>query len=130
MIQAISPEQARGYNGQQLAFIGDAVFGLLIRLHALTAGHGSKRLHLWTAEHVNAVAQSKALQQILPLLTEDEIDLVKRGRNTHVKHGTPRSASSAQYAASTGLEALIGYHYLTGNTCRIKELVDLIIQQG
>ncbi|HHT08083.1 MAG: ribonuclease III domain-containing protein [Christensenellales bacterium] len=122
MNKTISKAEARNYSALQLAFIGDAVYNLVMRLHSLQEGKGLRAMHMRTTGRVNAVAQSKALKTLEGLLDEEELDIVRRGRNAHPRHQAPRSATTAQYCASTGFEALIGYHYLTGQTDRLREL--------
>jgi ribonuclease-3 family protein len=62
-------------------------------------------------------------------LDDEEKDIVRRGRNAHAKHQAPKSATTAEYSASTGFEALIGFHFLTGNMERINLLLSLISMQ-
>ncbi|MDD2561452.1 MAG: ribonuclease III domain-containing protein [Eubacteriales bacterium] len=110
----------------QLAYIGDAVYTLRIRLRAVALGLNMHQLHRYTTRYVSATAQAKALEALMEGLTDREMELVKRGRNTHARHSVPKSATSAEYAAATGLESLIGYLYLTGQKDRIDTLVNLI----
>ena len=126
MIEPISGPQAKNFNALQLAFIGDAVYNLMMRMSALQEGTGLKKMHLRTTGKVNAVAQARALRTLEGILDDTEMDIVRRGRNARPRHQAPRSATSAQYSASTGFEALIGYHYLTGNKNRLKELFDYL----
>ena len=121
-----TPEQAGNLSALQLAFIGDAVYNLVARLNALSKGGVVKKLHLGTTNKVNAVAQAKALIAIEPVLSEEEHAIVKRGRNAHARHAAPKSATTAQYCASTGFEALIGYLYLSGQKNRLEQLFKLI----
>lgn len=121
-----TPKKAGDLNALQLAFIGDAVYNLVMRLDALSQGGGVKKLHLGTTNRVNAVSQAKALRAIEPVLTEEEQAVVKRGRNAHAHHAAPKSATTAQYCASTGFEALIGYLYLSEQNKRLDELFELI----
>ena len=105
-----------------LAHIGDAVYELLTRT-MLCAG-GNKKvtdLHKKTVAIVNAPAQAAAAARMLPVLTEDEAYIYKRGRNAKV-NSVPQNADIAQYHAATGLEALFGWLYLQGKTERINEL--------
>lgn len=122
MMEPINQQQARNYNALQLAYIGDAVYSLVMRIGALQEGTGLRAMHQRTTGRVNAVAQARSLRIIQGILTEEELEIVRRGRNAHPRHQAPRSATSAQYCASTGFEALIGYHYLTGNKKRLDEL--------
>lgn len=109
-------------NGSTLAYIGDAVFELIARKYVLT--HGSKqpdRLHKHTTAIVNAASQSAMIGAMLDHLSDEELSIYKRGRNsstvTSAKHQTV-----GDYRRATGLEALFGYLYLGGRTDRMDEL--------
>ena len=69
------------------------------------------------------------MQRILPLLSEEEAAVVRRGRNAHPHHSAPKSASAGEYAGATGLEALLGYLYVTGQGERLKELIPYFLQE-
>lgn len=100
-----------------LAFVGDAVYGLLVRRYLVTqAGRPNGELHAMSVELVRAEAQAAAMQRLLPLLTEREAAVYRRGRNAHT------SRAGGDYHKSTGLEALFGYLYLCGETSRLEEL--------
>ncbi len=120
---ALSPEEARMLSPLQLAYVGDSVHALLARTHVLQKNLLVRDMHRASNEAVSAVSQAKELARLLPLLTEEEAAIVRRGRNAHPHHGAPNSASAAEYAEATGLEALLGYLYLTGQSDRIKELL-------
>lgn len=124
----LSAAQARNLSALQLAFIGDAVYNLYMRTNSLKEGKGLRGMHLGTTRRVNAVAQAQALNRVIDLLDEEELDIVRRGRNAHPRHGVPRSATGAQYSASTGFEALIGYHYLTGQAERLDTLFSRVLE--
>ncbi|MBQ9687341.1 MAG: ribonuclease III [Oscillospiraceae bacterium] len=112
-----------------LAHVGDAVYELLFRSLLCREGHSSvTKLHKLTVEHVNAEAQAAAMEKLLPILTEEEREVYKRGRNTKV-HSVPHHASIGQYHAATGLEALFGWLYLQGRTERICELFDRVTEE-
>lgn len=105
-----------------LAHIGDAVYELLTR--TMLCADGNKKvtdLHKKTVAIVNAPAQAAAAARMLPVLTEDEAYIYKRGRNAKV-NSVPQKVDIAQYHAATGLEALFGWLYLQGKTERINEL--------
>lgn len=113
----------RTYSPLVLAYIGDAVYELVIR--SLLVGRGNaqaNRLHKEASTLVNAGAQSASLERIKEELTEEEMQVFKRGRNansaTMAKHAT-----MSDYRRATGFEALMGYLYLTGRVERILELV-------
>lgn len=110
-----------------LAHVGDAVYELLVR--GYLARHGQSRvvdLHRATVAMVRASAQAKASAALLPMLTESERAVYRRGRNSHV-NSVPRGASKAEYHAATGLEAVFGYLYLAGQYGRIKELFKVVL---
>lgn len=109
-----------------LAFIGDAVFTLLVREEMVCASDAPVSvLHTQSTERVNATAQALAVRRIMPCLTEEELTILKRGRNAHTS-GTPKNVSCADYHRATGLESLFGYLYLTGKFDRIRELYLMI----
>lgn len=126
MNTALTKKDALSYSVLQLAYIGDSVYSLLIRLKALNEGKSLQSMHMKTSHSISAPAQALALEMIMEALDGDERDIVRRGRNAHAKHPTPKSASPAEYSASTGFEALIGFHFLTGNMDRINSLLSLI----
>ena len=110
-----------------LAHIGDGVYELLTRTKLCTEGFRSAaKLHFKTVSLVNAKAQSAAVEKLLPLLTEDETAVFKRGRNAKV-NSVPQKATVGEYHAATGLEALLGWLYLQGKTQRINELYNVIV---
>ena len=111
-----------------LAHVGDAVYELFVRSYL--AGHGQTKvtdLHRATVAMVKAGAQARAAAVILPLLTEDERTVYKRGRNSHV-NSVPHGATKAEYHAATALEAVFGYLWLTGRHERIRELFEAIME--
>ena len=111
-----------------LAHVGDAVYEVLVRSHLACGGtQTAKNLHSHTIALVRASAQAEAVQRILPLLTEEEQDAYRHGRNAKPK-SVPRSASTAEYAQATALEALFGWLYLKQRYDRINELFDVIVQ--
>lgn len=109
-----------------LAFLGDAVYEQLVRERlVLTANMPVKKLHSAAVEHVRAAYQSKAVDVILPVLSEEETEIFKRGRNA-TGNTVPKSSNPIEYRRATALEALFGYLYLTENNKRIVELFDII----
>lgn len=125
----VSPEEARLMNPLQLAYMGDTVWELLIRsrlaVKKLKVGH----MHRAAIAGVNAGAQADALSRIEALLTPEEADVVRRGRNAHAKHPSPRNQDPADYQAATGLEALFGLLYLSGQEERLLTLFDLAYKE-
>ncbi len=113
-----------------LAHVGDAVFELLTRTMLCREGHSAvQELHRLTVSYVKAPAQARAAEALLPLLTEAERDIYRRGRNAKV-HSVPQHAEIAEYHAATGLEALFGWLYLQGRTERLAELFAAIPRHG
>ena len=111
-----------------LAHIGDAVYELLIRTMLCSQGHSQvTQLHNLSVSYVKASAQARAMERILPLLTEEETAIYKRGRNAHV-NSVPHNAAVGEYHTATGLEALFGWLYLQGRTERIEELFSAIME--
>ena len=112
-----------------LAHIGDAVFELMVRTYLCTSGtHTAKKLHSGTVAMVSAKAQAEAAEHILPLLTEDEFAVYKRGRNHHINQ-VPKGCTLQQYLCATGLESLFGYLYISGDTKRLNSLFESIISK-
>ncbi len=118
-------EKPKQLNPATLAFMGDGVYGLLVREKLCEISRPSGELHSLSVKLVNATAQAKSFRLIEPMLTEDELSVFKRGRNSHT-NGTPKNSSSGEYHAATGLEALFGYLYLDGKTERLRELFSVI----
>ena len=122
--EPVEKERARQMNPIVLAFVGDAVYTLLVRERlALSSGYKTGELNRMASEVVSAHGQSATLDHILPRLTEEEADIYRRGRNAK-KPTKSKNASVGEYVRSTGFEAVIGYLYLTGNIARIEELFD------
>ncbi len=117
----------RTLSGLSLAFIGDAVYELLIRKYILSRGEARvKDLHKDTVRLVNADFQADMTDVLLPGLREDELAVFKRGRNAHAGH-TPKNKSEAQYHKSTGFEALIGYLYLKKDFERLEFIISEVL---
>ena len=111
-----------------LAHIGDGVFELLCRSYLCArGGKNVGNLHKDTVAMVKAPAQAKYVEKLLPHLTEEELAYYRRGKNSHV-HAVPKGATPAEYAKATGLEALFGALYLSGQTARLNELFHLIVE--
>lgn len=113
-----------------LAHVGDGVYELLVRTGLARQGDGRvSDLHRRTVSYVAAPAQARAAERLLPLLTEEERAVFRRGRNARV-HGVPSGCTVAQYHTATALEALFGHLWLAGRTERIQELFALIWEDG
>ncbi|SEC20992.1 Mini-ribonuclease 3 [Paenibacillus sp. GP183] len=110
-----------------LAYIGDAVFEVYIRQYVIShLNHRPNHLHQTATKYVSAKAQSRLLEGLMPILTEEEKSIVKRGRNA--KSGTTaKNAKVLEYRYSTAFECLIGYLYYTQAYERLKELMDIAV---
>ena len=118
----------KSMSGLSLAFVGDAVYELLVRQYVLSQGEARVQdLHRETVALVNAAFQAKAAEMLSDVLTEEELSYYKRGRNANSAH-TPKNKSEAEYHRSTGFEALLGYLYLSEQYDRLEELFEIIIQ--
>ena len=112
-----------------LAFIGDAVFGLLVREHLINMGIlKANTLHSKSVTYVKAGAQAGAAERLLPMLTQEERNILRRGRNANTSH-VPKNANPIDYRNATGLEALFGYLYLSGCHERIREIFRSVIEE-
>lgn len=121
-------DQIRAISSIGLAHLGDAVYELLVRAWLCAHGRATgKGLHRAAVELVKAPAQAERAERILPLLTEEELAVYKRGRNAHV-HTIPHSASRADYLRATALECLLGDLYLRGRRERINELFAVMME--
>lgn len=123
LFNTITEAEARNLSPVTLAFIGDAVYTLYVREKLVTRhDYSTGTLQKLSSAEVSAHGQSGLLERILPLLTEDELGVYKRGRNAK-KPTRSKNASVAEYNVSTGFEAVLGYLFLTGNYARIERLI-------
>lgn len=108
-----------------LAYVGDAVFEIYVRQMLIASSNRKpNELHRAATGYVSAAAQAKLLQRWMPLLSEEEADIVRRGRNT--KSGQPpKNADTGDYRYATALECLVGYLYYQGSKERLEYLVGL-----
>ena len=124
-----APDTVRAISSLGLAHLGDGVFELMVRSWLCLHGKAtSKGLHRATVRYVAAPAQAAAMERLLPLLTDEEADVYRRGRNT-APHSVPKAASRADYQTATALEALFGWLYLQGRTERINQLFELMMEE-
>ncbi len=106
------------------AYIGDAVYELYIRTNLVNNTKlNPHKLHVEAIKYVKAQAQAKILKNITEILTEEEKDIVRRGRNAQ-NHHLPKNANLDEYSHSTAFEALIGYLYLTKQDERLNEILE------
>ncbi len=120
----IDKSRANNINPIALAFVGDAVYSLIVRERLVfETDYKTGELNKQTSSVVKATAQAELIKEIMPLLTEEEMLVFKRGRNA--KKGTrAKNASVVEYNLSTGFEAVIGYLYMIGDIDRINFLVN------
>jgi ribonuclease-3 family protein len=114
-----------------LAYIGDAVYEVFIRT-AVIASEPNKPVHkhhLISTNYVKAHAQSDIVHRISEMLTDSELDIIRRGRNSKSGY-VPKNADVIEYRTATGFEALIGYLYLSGNMDRLEEILKHSIMNG
>lgn len=113
----------RAYSPLTLAYIGDCVYDLVIRTVVVERGNEpANKLHKKTVAYVKAQTQAAMIEALLPYLTEEEETVYKRGRNAK-SYTSAKNASIGDYRKATGMEALVGYLYLTGQEARIMELI-------
>ena len=123
-------QQVNAISNTGLALVGDGVYELLVRTYLCTQGDQTVlKLHKDTVALVKAPAQAKFADKLKPLLTEDEYAYYRRGKNAHT-HAAPKSATKAEYAKATGLEALFGALYLLGRTDRLNELFHILMEDA
>ena len=118
------------YSPVALAFIGDAVYELYVRKAVIASGKSkANELHLMAVDKVRASYQDAAALRIKPMLTQEEAEIYRRGRNCSAVHA-PKNADVTQYRRATGLEALIGYLHINGRFERIDELMEVILNNA
>ncbi len=125
---SLSDDEIRAISTIGLAHLGDAVYELLVRTWLCVHGKATgKGLHRATVALVCAAKQAELSERLLPLLTEEEQDVFRRGRNANV-HTIPHSADRATYQTATALEALFGWLYLKGRRERVNELFAVMVE--
>ena len=118
----MTPNQVKEITNLGLAHVGDGVYELLCRSYLVSKGGKTVlKLHKDTVELVKAPTQAKFADKIKPMLTEEEMDYFRRGKNAHT-HAAPKSATPQEYAKATGFETLFGALYLLGRKERLMEL--------
>lgn len=128
MIIPIINDDIREVPASVLAYIGDAVFELYVRLHiAARSRSKSGAIHKRAINHVSAAAQAKTARAILHTLTDQEMSVFRRGKNSNPT-SSARNASPADYKYATGMEAVIGYLFLTDDQERLDELIARIFE--
>ena len=121
--ERLTKVEAAQINPVTLAFVGDAVYSLYVRERLATTSKAKvSQMQKVAAKIVSARGQSAFLEKLFPLLTEEESDVFRRAKNAK-KGAKSKSASGLEYDRSTGLEAVFGFLYLTGEEDRIKKLL-------
>lgn len=124
-LEILTQKQARELNPLVLAFVGDSVQTLYVRTRLAATSHAkSGALHNAAACEISARAQAKSADRAMEIFCEDEADIFRRARNNHVLHSA-KNASIADYKKASGLEAVIGYLYLTGQGERLEKILAL-----
>jgi len=124
-----SDDQVRAISNLGLAHVGDCVFELMIRSWLCLHGKATNRgLHKATVKYVSAPAQAKAAEKILSRLTQEEMDVFRRGRNSS-PHTIPKAATREEYQTATALEALFGFLWLKGQNERLNELFEVMMEE-
>ena len=125
----MEPGRVKEVTNLGLAHIGDGVYELLCRSYLVQKGGKTVlKLHNETVNLVKAPTQAKFADKIKPMLTEEEMDYFRRGKNAHT-HAAPKSATPQEYAKATGFETLFGALYLLGRKERLMELFTVCMEQ-
>ena len=131
MEESVKTEQVNAYQYSPLALadMGDSILDLLVKKYFVTHSNMQPhKYHVEVSKIVKAVNQADYIDRIMEELSEDELDVYKRGRNTNT-HSKAKNATMGQYRKATGLEALYGYLYLKGDMDRLQYFVDGMIRQ-
>ncbi len=124
---AMDESAASQYSGLTLAYMGDAVYELLVIDHLVRNNNIQPwKLHKMALDLLSAKGQSEAVERLLPLLTEKEHAVYLRGRNA--KNSSAKRADPITHSRATGLESLFGYLHLTGDENRISELFHVVLK--
>ena len=111
------------------AYVGDCVYELYIRTRLVdTTNLKPHKLHIESIKYVKASAQAEMLHNIYEELSDEEKEIVRRGRNTQ-NHHLPKNSNVQEYMYSTAFEALIGYLYLCGDISRVKEIIEMSLKE-
>ncbi|NLM05840.1 MAG: ribonuclease III [Tissierellia bacterium] len=123
IIKDDKPDFIKEISPLKLAYIGDSVYELIVRSYCLNERTALKDLHRKKVDLVNAKAQAEIYKKIEPLLTEEEVKVAKRGRNAK-GNSIPKNQSVGNYRLATGLEALIGFLFLSKKEARLFDLIE------
>ena len=126
---AMEPAQVKAFTNLGLAHVGDGIYELLCRSYLVSKGGKTVlKLHNATVELVKAPTQAKFADKLKPMLTEEEMDYFRRGKNTHTRTA-PKSSTPQEYAKATGFECLFGALYLLGRKDRLMELFTICMEE-
>ena len=125
--EPLSEKEAAMMSPLRIAYIGDAVWDLIVRDHLIAKGLNVHHMHSECIRYVNAAAQSAFISGLMSELSETEAEIVRRGRNAHARHPAPKNQHPEDYSMSTAFEVLIGFLYLTGNFERLNMITDRIL---
>lgn len=129
-LDILDEKEARNLNPQVLAFVGDGVYSLYIRHKVLLDENLQGRdLHSRVVNFVKASGQSNFIGKLLPMLSDEEVAVFKRARN-HRTLSQSKNANIVDYKRATGLEALIGYLYLSGKNDRLNEILKISVGES
>jgi ribonuclease-3 family protein len=127
---SIPDTDIKTYSPLTLAYIGDAVYEMVIRTFAVESGNAPvNKLHRQVIRLVQASAQAEHFHRIQDMLTQEEMSVYKRGRNAK-SYTSSKNTDIVEYRTATGVEALVGYLYLTGQTDRMLELIKPVFNPG
>lgn len=128
-LKAFGARDTKELNPLQMAYVGDTIHDLYVRSMLLSKGMNVGAMHRQAVRMVSAFAQARMMEAIEQELEPAETDIARRGRNSQAKHAAPKNADPADYAHATGLEALWGYLYLSGQTERLDTLMKLALSR-
>jgi ribonuclease-3 family protein len=119
----------RAYSPLALAYLGDTVFDLIFRTIVVSQHNmAANKYHKKVCNYVSAVAQSEMVELLMDELTQEEMEIYKRGRNSK-PYSKAKNASAMEYQRATGLECLVGYLYLSGQMERLLQLVQMAMER-
>ncbi len=125
----MSREEIKTFNSLQLAYIGDTVWEMIVRNVLIRRRMTVHHMPSTCVQYVNAHAQATLLKQIEAEATDEEKDIIRRGRNAHARHPSPRHQEKEDYASSTAFEALVGFWFLTGQEDRLSDLKEVAFSE-
>lgn len=128
---SLTQKKPSQFSPLSLAYIGDGVYELFVRTRVMEEHENmpAYKLHKKTVQYVKARSQSNSIEAMLPQLTEDEEAVYKRGRNAK-SNTSPKNADMMDYRRATGFEALLGYLYLSDESARLYELMNIAYENA